>query len=79
MQTENFNINVYSLLYADKSKRTRPDQMSFVTLHEVDKPDGVFIIIESNAELRAPMTPFGPNRTILEVVQSDDSFIDIEN
>lgn len=43
-----FLINVYTLA------RPRPNSLNleFYTLHEVDQPSGVFIIIESNCNLK---------------------------
>jgi hypothetical protein len=48
---KNFDLNVYTLAYKDP-KATDSLDLNFITLHEVEgkEPDGVFIIIESNAK-----------------------------
>ncbi len=48
---KDFDLNVYTLAYKD-TKATDSLDFNFVTLHEVEgkEPDGVFIIIESNAK-----------------------------
>lgn len=56
MSKNKFNINVYSLLYNKDSNKKNPEEMSFNTLKEVENPQGVFLIIESNAELKDPTT-----------------------
>ena len=40
MRAKNFNINVYTLCYAEDSDRKSPKSMFFNTLHEVKNPQG---------------------------------------
>ena len=48
---KDFDLNVYTLAYKDP-KATDSLDLNFITLHEVEgkEPDGVFIVIESNAK-----------------------------
>ena len=79
MRANNFNINIYTLLYEMESKRKSPEEMSFNVLHEVADPQGVFIIIESNAELKPPVRTCGQVKNVLEEAQDLHDELIIEN
>ena len=79
MRANKFNINIYTLLYEMESKRKSPEEMSFNVLHEVADPQGVFIIIESNAELKPPVRTCGQVKNVLEEAQDLHDELIIEN
>ena len=77
MRAKKFNINVYTLFYAEDSDRRSPKSMFFNTLHEVKNPQGVFIIIESNAELKNNISEEIQDQTDIEFIDDWDVWVEI--